>query len=400
MPDRKLQERHSTPLLVAGGGIGGLAAALALAKQGCDVSVFERAGEFSEIGAGIQLSPNCLKALFDVGLEEPLREVAFVPAGGEMRDWKSGRVIVANEFGDYLVERYGYPYFHVHRADLINVLVDAAKADGRIELHVAAAVRAVDDRGDSVHIDTDAGSFEGAALIGADGIQSLVREHLFGPADPSFTGNVAWRALVPVSKLPTDLIRPMATAWWGPGKHFVHYYVRRGELVNCVCVVEKDGWEVESWTERGELAELRRDFAGWHPDLGQLIDNIDEGSLFKWALFDRPPMPAWSRNRVTLLGDACHPTLPFMAQGAAMAIEDGAVLARCLASVGDVDAAFKRYESLRMARTAGVQHGSRRNARVFHMRGINARLRNLAAGRASGNSLDKLFRYDPLSAAD
>ncbi len=337
-------------------------------------------------------------ALFDVGLEAALREIAFVPDGGEMRDWKSGRVIVANAFGEHVVERYGYPYFHVHRADLIGVLAAAARDSGSVELHTHAGVAEVDERADGVRIDTGAGLFDGDVLIGADGIRSVVREHLFGPAEPVFTGNVAWRALVPASRLPRELIRPMATAWWGPGKHFVHYYVRCGELVNCVCVVEKDGWEVESWTEPGDIDELRRDFAGWHPDIKELIDNVDETSLFKWALFDRPPMRAWSKGRVTLLGDACHPTLPFMAQGAAMAIEDGAVLARCLRSVAGVESALQRYENLRMARTAGVQLGSRRNASVFHMRGIKARLRNLAAGKASGDRLDKLFRYDPLTA--
>lgn len=400
MPAIDQSNRLSRRVLIAGGGIGGLAAALAFSKQGFAVSVFEQAGEFAEVGAGIQLSPNCLKALFDVGLEAALRTVAFVPDGGEMRDWKSGRVIVANAFGDHVVERYGYPYFHVHRADLIGVLVEAAEADSAIDLHVNAGVYGVDDRGDAVSVDTRQGSFEGDALVGADGIRSVVREYLFGPSEPVFTGNVAWRALVPASRLPKGMIRPMATAWWGPGKHFVHYYVRRGELVNCVCVVEKDGWEVESWTEPGDLAELRRDFSGWHPDITALIDNADKDSLFKWALFDRPPMRTWSRGRVTLLGDACHPTLPFMAQGAAMAIEDGAVLARCVRGSSDIEPALARYEKLRIARTAGVQTGSRRNASVFHMRGIKARLRNLAAGKASGDRLDKLFRYDPLTAAD
>lgn len=400
MPATEQPKPASRRVLVSGGGIGGLAAALALAKQGFAVSVFEQATEFSEVGAGIQLSPNCLKALFDVGLEPALREIAFVPDGGEMRDWKSGRVIVANPFGDHVLERYGFPYFHVHRADLIDVLVAAAEANAAIDLHLDAALLGAKDHGGSVSIDTKAGLFSGDVLIGADGIRSVVREHLFGPVAPVFTGNVAWRALVPASHLPEGLIRPMATAWWGPGKHFVHYYVRRGELVNCVCVVEKKGWEVESWTERGELAELKQDFAGWHPDIGRLMDNVDSNSLFKWALFDRPPMKAWSEGRITLLGDACHPTLPFMAQGAAMAIEDGAVLARCLRSAGDAESALKRYESLRIARTAGVQLGSRRNASVFHMRGIKARLRNLAAGKAAGDRLDKLFRYDPLTAAD
>ena len=241
---------------------------------------------------------------------------------------------------------------------------------------------------------------QGEFLVGADGIHSVVRTALFGAEAPTFTGNVAWRGLVPAGRLPPGLVRPMATAWWGPNKHFVHYYVRRGELVNCVCVVEKQGWEVESWTERGDQAELKADFAGWHETIQQLIDNMDPDACYKWALFDRPPMARWSDGCVTLLGDACHPTLPFMAQGAAMAIEDGAVLARCVAGAGDIRQGLARYESLRRARTAGVQVGSRRNAKVFHLAGPSAWLRNRVVGRASGSAMRKLYGYDALKATE
>jgi salicylate hydroxylase len=178
----------------------------------------------------------------------------------------------------------------------------------------------------------------------------------------------------------------------------VHYYVRRGELVNCVCVVEQSGWTVESWTEPGERGQLGREFAGWHSSIRTLIDNIDPETCYRWALFDRPPMPRWSRGRVTLLGDACHPTLPFQAQGAAMAIEDAAVLARCLAAGPAISESLARYESLRRARTAQVQAGSRRNARVFHLSGPAAWLRNRAVGLASGRVMDGLYRYDALDA--
>ena len=198
------------------------------------------------------------------------------------------------------------------------------------------------------------------------------------------------------------MAKPLATVWWGPGRHFVSYYVRRGALVNCVCVVEvveKDGWKVESWTERGDYAELKADFAGWHDDIQSLIENMDRDSLYKWALYDRAPMAHWGDGNVTLLGDACHPTLPFMAQGAAMAIEDAAVLAGCLGGESEIVAGLKRYEDLRRERTAGVQNGSRRNARVFHMRGFKAWLRNRAARQAQGRVMDSLFRYDALTAA-
>jgi len=236
-------------------------------------------------------------------------------------------------------------------------------------------------------------------VLGADGIKSVVRATLFGADEPVFTGNIAWRALVAPDRLPAGLIRPMATAWWGPGKHFVHYFVRGGDLVNCVCVVEKEGWDIESWTERGEYAELKQDFSGWHHHVQLLIDNADRDSLDKWALYDRPPMSKWGDGRITLLGDACHPTLPFMAQGAAMAIEDGAVLARCVGDFeGDVSCQLKQYEDLRRKRTAGVQLGSRRNASIFHMSGIKAWVRNRALKRAAGARMDSLYRYNALEA--
>ena len=192
----------------------------------------------------------------------------------------------------------------------------------------------------------------------------------------------------------------MTTAWWGPHKHFVHYYVRGGELVNCVCVVEKQGWEVESWTERGDYGELKADFTGWHDDVQQLIDSAERDSLYKWALYDRVPMAQWGKHRVTLLGDACHPTLPFMAQGAAMAVEDAAVLAGCLDLGSEVAAALERYESLRRARTARIQTGSRRNAKLFHLSGIRAWMRNRAVRAARQSTMDSLYRYNALEAAN
>ena len=250
-----------------------------------------------------------------------------------------------------------------------------------------------------VEVNVGGVTHRGDLLIGADGIRSVVRTGLWGAQQPRYTGNVAWRALVPVDRLTPGLIRPMSTAWWGPNKHFVHYYVRCGKFVNCVCVVEKAGWDVESWTEHGDYAELKSDFTGWHPDIQQLIDQADKDSLFKWALYDRAPMPKWGRGRVTLLGDACHPTLPFMAQGAAMAIEDSAVIAGCLELGDTIPASLQRYEDLRRDRTAGIQNGSRRNATVFHLSGVQAWLRNRATRAAGNYAMDKLYRYNALEAA-
>ena len=386
-------------ILIAGGGIGGLTAALCLARAGFEAHVFEQAADFGEIGAGIQLSPNCSRVLHHLGLAPALEQCAFLPEGTEFRAWKTGRLIGSSSLGPGVRKRYGAPYYHVHRGDLLGVLIEAARQREAIALHASAQVEGFVQDAGSVRVAIAGRTEEADALIGADGIHSTVRAGLFGDEAPTFTGNVAWRALVPADRLPQGLLNRVATVWWGPGRHFVCYYVRGGSLVNCVCVVEKRGWEVESWTERGDHAELKGDFAGWHAAVQTLIDNMDPESLYKWALYDRPPMSRWGTGAVTLLGDACHPTLPFMAQGAAMAIEDAAVLAGCLSGESGIVAGFKRYEDLRRERTARVQNGSRRNAKVFHMRGFKAWLRNRAARRAGGRVMDSLFRYDALTAA-
>ena len=389
-----------TRVLIAGGGIGGLSAALSLAHGGCDVDLFEQAPEFAEAGAGIQLSPNATRVLHHLGLATALEACAFLPERTEFRSWKTGGLIADNPLGESVRETYGFPYYHVHRGDLLAVLVDATASLPRIRLHRAAPVEGFEQDASGVHISVAGTEHSGDALIGADGIHSAVRAGLFGPDAATFTGNVAWRALVPVTRLRRGLVPPAATVWWGPGGHVVCYYVRSGTLVNCVCVREKQGWEVESWTERGEYAELKDDFTGWNDTVQTLIDNADRNALYKWALHDRPPMPRWGSGAVTLLGDACHPTLPFMAQGAAMAVEDGAVLAACLRGSSDIPAALGRYEALRKGRTVGIQRGSRRNAKVFHLRGVNAWVRNRAARRAAARSMTRLFGYDALTAAD
>lgn len=385
-------------VLIAGGGIGGITAALCLAEEGHSVELFEQANSFSEAGAGIQLSPNCTRVLHHLGLESALRENAFLPEGTQIRDWKSGRLISESALGDAAVRQFGFPYYHIHRGDLLALLVNAASTHTNIRVHTGARIEILLEKENAVELSINGETSKGDLLIGADGIHSTIRASLWGEEKPAFTGNIAWRALVPSAKLPEGLIHPMSTVWWGPGKHFVHYFVRRGEMVNCVCVVEKTGWEVESWTARGDYEELKSDFRDWHPDIQTLIDSADRESLYKWALYDRPPMKAWSRGRVTLLGDACHPTLPFMAQGAAMAIEDGAVLAGCLRQDADVPAALQQYEDLRRERTARIQKGSRRNATIFHMSGIKAWARNLAARKAAGSAMNSLYGYNALEA--
>lgn len=386
-------------VLIVGGGIGGLTAALCLARSGFEVSLFEQQAEFVEAGAGIQLSPNCSRVLHYLGLEDAIRERAFLPEGTQFRHWRNGDVISESRLGDTAIARFGAPYYHMHRGDLLKVLAEAVGANPRICLQLGSRVQGLEQDASGVRVNLGGELLEGDLLIGADGIHSQVRSALWGDETPSFTGNVAWRALVPVAKLPKNLIRPVSTAWWGPGKHFVHYYVRGGSLINCVCVVEKDAWEAESWITIGDYAELEADFAGWHQDVRLLLAQADSGSLYKWGLFDRRPMQQWGQGRVTLLGDACHPTLPFMAQGAAMAIEDAAVLAGCLRQSDGAEDGLLAYEGLRRQRTAGIQNGSRRNAKLFHLSGVKAWFRNRAVRAAGARTMDRLYSYDPIKVA-
>ena len=394
-------------VVISGGGIGGLSAALSLAQQGFNVQVLEQAEEFADVGAGIQLSPNATRVLDDIGVLDAVRARSFQPEGGEMRVWKSGEVLTFSQLGDLVERRFGSPYLNAHRADLVQCLADAAQQHPAITLQTGARVSGFEQHAGEVSVVVEQEHRETSVtcdvLIGADGIHSVVQAGLFGHSKPRFTGNVAWRALVPAAALPQGVVAPRTTAWWGPGKHFVHYYVRDAELLNCVCVVEKSGWQIESWTEPGDYNELRSEFAGWHDSLQVVLEHVEPSSLYKWALFDRQPLPVWSKGHVTLLGDACHPTLPFMAQGAAMAIEDGAVLARCLRAGldegGSIPEALQRYERLRMKRTAAVQLGSRSNARIFHLSGLPAYFRNLYVKYGNPkNPWLELFQYDALTA--
>lgn len=381
---------------VVGGGIGGLTAALCLARAGHHVEIFEQTEACVATGAGIQISPNASRVLHQLGLQGALMTSGFLPKATQMRSWRSGRVISETALGDAAVERYGAPYYHIHRGDLIKMLVSAATAEPNIALRLSSGVTGFEQDASGVRLVAGEHERQVDLLIGADGIHSFVRACLWGDQQADFTGNVAWRMLVPVNRLPDGLIAPNATVWWGPGKHFVHYLVNGGDYVNCVCVVEKAGWQPESWVEAGSMPELRADFAGWHRSIQELLAQGDAESLFKWGLFDRAPMRSWGIDRVSLLGDACHPTLPFMAQGAAMAIEDAIVLSNCLSSGADVVAALQHYEDLRKGRTASVQRGSRRNAKVFHLSGLKAWVRDRAAARAGKHSMDRLYRYDPL----
>jgi len=347
-------------VLVAGAGIGGLTAALALLKRGIDVDVYEQAAELKEVGAGVQLSANGTRVLHLLGVGEALAALSCEAVGKEVRLWSTGETWKLFDLGAESIARYGFPYLTVYRPDLLSVLADAVRREKPDAIHLGAKVTGFSQSSDGVKFEKAAGD----ALIGADGVHSTIRQALFGRDKPSFTGNIAWRGIAPMAKLPPRMARLVGTNWIGPGGHIVHYPLRGGTLMNFVGLRERSDWQIESWSARGSTEEVLADFRGWNEDVQILIRNL--AAPYKWAMMVREPMPKWSVGRVTLLGDACHSMLPMLAQGAVMAIEDGYILARCLAEVADVPAALARYEDARRERTRKVVEGSAANAKRFH----------------------------------
>jgi 2-polyprenyl-6-methoxyphenol hydroxylase-like FAD-dependent oxidoreductase len=349
---------------IVGGGIGGLAAALSLHRAGFDVHVYEQAASVSEVGAGVQVSPNATRVLHGLGLGEDLAAMGVRPLALHQRRWDDGRTLLRTPLADAVVDAFGFPHYQMHRADLLSALAGAVPAE---RLHLGHRLDALDDDGTRVEARfANGATVEVDVLVGADGIHSTVRRILFGPEHPRFTGCVAYRGLVPAERLADLGLDVEGSIWMGPGGHFVHYYVSAGRLVNFVAIVEQDSWTRESWTDRGELADALAAYEGWHPQLHAILGAVDE--TFIWALFDRAPLAHWSAGRVTLLGDACHAMLPFMAQGAAQAIEDGATLAACLRGAGgDIAGALHRYEELRIPRATRIQALSTENKRRWHL---------------------------------
>jgi salicylate hydroxylase len=351
----------SNKVVVIGGGIGGLVSALALLKRGLEVEVYEQAARLGEVGAGIQISPNGTRVLLALGLEERLRRIAVNPLRKEIRHWHTGKTWNWYDLGATSAQRYGAPHVLLHRGDLHGLLVDAVQRLKRDAIHLSRRCVDVTQSGEYADVRFETGETVRAAfVIGADGIHSKVRERLFGPGRPEFTGCVAWRAVVPMERLPAGAATRVSTNWLGPRGHVLHYPIRGGELLNFLGIVERDDWQVESWTVQGTMSELAGDYQGWHPDVQAIIRNMD--TPFKWALMVRGPMERWSKGRITLLGDACHPILPFLGQGGVMAIEDAYVMAACLKKYfADPATAGARYEDIRRERTAAVVRKSHEN---------------------------------------
>ena len=386
----------SRTVIIAGAGIGGLTAALAIARHGFGVTVFDQAQRLEEIGAGIQLSPNASRILIALGLGEQLRRHVVAPQELRVMNARTARVLARAPLGAVAEKRYGAPYWVIHRGDLQAVLLDAVRAHPDIVLHLGIRVEdfAFDEDGVTIAARSPQRRLEerGVALIAADGLWSNLRQCLGHRREPRFARRTAWRALAPADALMPELRAPAINLWFGTRAHLVHYPVRSGTLINVVAIVGDD-WREPGWSAAGERAEILARYRApmWSAVPRAILAAPEHWQ--KWALYDRAPLAQWGKGPATLLGDAAHPMLPYLAQGAAMAIEDAAVLAQRLADARDHPAAaMRRYERQRRSRTARAQRAARRNGTIYQLGGPAASLRKLALAAIGGARL--LARYD------
>ena len=370
-----MAQAETRPFIIAGGGIGGLGAALALAQKGFPVHVLEQATEFKEIGAGIQLGPNVFTPFKKLDLRERILEDVSIPTGLEMRDALTGDLVTRMPLGEDLRKRFGDTYAVIHRADLHAIILEACRKQNNITLETNARVRDFDDKGDGVVVSMEDGrNVSGRAMIGGDGMWSKTRQKIVGDGKPRVSGHIAYRAVLPVAEVPQHLYSPDVTLWGGEKTHLVHYPLRRGELFNLVAVFHSDRYE-EGWNTFGDTDELNLRFAQAAPQVKELLAKIETWKM--WVLCDREPVANWSQGRATLLGDAAHPMLQYLAQGACMAIEDAVTLGAALrAQPDDIPAAFRAYQQARYLRTGRVQLTARFYGEIYHASGVMRELRN------------------------
>jgi salicylate hydroxylase len=369
-----------SPFLIAGGGIGGLVAACALARKGFPVRVLEQAPEFREIGAGIQLGPNIFRALEKIGLRDAVLADAHVPPAMEMRCALGGHLVTRIPLDDpRFLAKFKQPYAVTHRADIHGAILKACLNDNRVTLENNRTVESFEQNGKGVTVRLQSGeTVRGRALIGCDGMWSKIRDTIVGDGKPRVSGHIAYRAVLKKEEVPADLWRPDVVLWAGPRTHLVHYPLRRGELWNIVAVFHSDRY-VEGWNAEADAAELWARFKGQRPEVLRMLERIETWRM--WVLCDREPVKNWSKGRVVLLGDAAHPMLQYLAQGAAMATEDAVWLAEKVAEQpNDLPAAFAAYVQQRYLRTARVQIMARVYGDFYHARGPAAELRDQMLG--------------------
>jgi salicylate hydroxylase len=384
-------------VLIAGGGIGGLTAAIALTQRGFEVHVYEQAPELREIGAGVSITPNGSRVLIELGLQTALEQVASRPIGWAMRLFDTGESWQRSGSGAGLPPAA----WVVHRADLHQALALALEelAPGAVRVGSRCVGFEQDTNGATLLLDNGE-QVHGDILVGADGVHSRIRRELFGEGHATFTGYMAWRAVMPIERVPLRLREQGFTAWVGPSGQIVTYPLRQGTLLNFAATVRRNDWMIESWSEAGTVEECRNDFANWHEDVLAIIDAID--IPYKWALIGRPPLEHCWIGRVTLLGDAFHPTLPILGQGANMAIEDSMILARCLEASAGIDEALQRYDAARLDRTSRIVQASfdrivRTRNELADPHLAQAFMRRLFTS-ASGNTYEWIHQYDAVSA--
>jgi salicylate hydroxylase len=346
----------TSDVVIIGAGIGGLVVALALQRRGIKVKIAEQANQLGEIGAGLTLTPNLTRVLYDLGLEQALSRVILIPKLQTIRHWQSGAILVEKPRGQTMIDKYGYPYGLVHRADLHQILVGAVRANAPDAIMLSKlATEVMTTRTAATASFKDGDQISADLIIGADGVRSRVREALFSTTAPRFTGHVAWRSIVPTSSLPKHIEREAPGLFTGPGKLFMRYPVRSETMTNYAGFARQSGWTVDSWTARASLEDVLSAFDGWHEIVRETLKASDPDAIFKWALYARDPLDSWIEGRVVLMGDAAHAMLPFLGQGAALAVEDGMILARCLAQFLDTDKALATYEAIRKPRCDASQ---------------------------------------------
>lgn len=382
----------SANIAIIGAGLGGLTAAALLLRAGHRVRVYEQAPEIAEVGAGISLPPNASKVLTQLGLADALKSFSNLPREGRIINGATGEPIKVMPFGEAMKDRYGDYYYQAHRADLHELLLDTVRREDPDCVCVDHQFSDYREADDGVEIEFENQDRAHADIvIGADGVRSTLRSKLHGAESPRFTGYIVWRAIVPMESLPAIYGEPCSNVWVGPARNFTFYPLRGRSLLNCVMFAGDSDWKEEGWNIPAKVREIREAFAGYHDSVQRIIDVIPESECYKWALYDREPIAQWAKGRAVLMGDAAHPMLPFLGQGASMAIEDASILSDAISAASSVEGAFAEYERIRRDRANWVVLESREAGARFGSETPTPE--TFSADRAM--RADQLYRFEP-----